>query len=154
LGQRSILADPRRADMKDILNRRIKNREPFRPFAPAILAERAHEFFEMDCAESPFMLKVFPVKTGARALIPAVTHEDGTARVQTVDRKVHPLFAGLLEEFGYRTGVPVLLNTSFNENEPIVCSPAEALDCFLKTRMDVLVLGSYYLRRTQPGGET
>lgn len=147
LGNRSILADPRRPDMKDILNKRVKNREGFRPFAPAVLEERAHEYFEMDCAESPFMLKVFSVKPEKRSVLPAITHEDGTARVQTVSKETNSIFWLLIREFEKQTGVPVILNTSFNENEPVVCSPEEALGCFLKTKMDVLVLGSYYLRK-------
>ena len=147
LGNRSILADPRRADMKDILNQKIKHRETFRPFAPAIPVERAQEFFEMDCEESPFMLKVVPVRPSKRSVIPAVTHVDGTARVQTVARNVHPLFWELLTAFGKKTGVPILLNTSFNEHEPIVCTPEEALECYLKTKMDVLVLNTFFIQR-------
>jgi len=145
LGQRSILADPRHANMKDILNHRIKRRESFRPFAPAVPEENAAEYFEMECRSSPFMLKVFPVRSEKKSIIPAVTHVDGTARVQTVAREANPIFWRLLMEFGKQTGVPVLLNTSFNENEPIVCTPQEALDCFLKTKMDALVMGHYCL---------
>ena len=147
LGKRSILADPRRRDMKDILNRRIKRRESFRPFAPAVPEEDAAQYFEMDCAVSPFMLKVFPVKEEKKSVIPAVTHADGTARVQTVSREADPRFWKLLKAFGRKTGVPVLLNTSFNENEPIVAAPEEAVDCFLKTKMDTLVLGNYWLEK-------
>ncbi len=147
LGNRSILADPRRADMKDILNLKIKHRESFRPFAPVVPVERAREFFEMDCEESPFMLKVFPVRPSKKNLIPAITHVDGTARVQTVSRTTQPLFWELLTAFGQQTGVPILLNTSFNENEPIVCTAEEALDCYLKTKMDALVIGHFYLSR-------
>lgn len=147
LGNRSILADPRVVNMKDILNQKIKHRETFRPFAPAIPVERAHEFFEIDGEESPFMLKVFPVRPSKRTIIPAVTHVDGTARVQTVSRAVHPLFWELLTAFGKKTGVPILVNTSFNENEPIVRTPGEALNCFLKTKMDALALGSYLIQR-------
>jgi len=147
LGNRSILTDPRRADMKDILNRKIKHRESFRPFAPAIPVERAKDFFDMDCEESPFMLRVVPVREDKKRIIPAVTHVDGTARVQTVSKDVQPLFWELLTAFGHKTGVPILLNTSFNENEPIVCTPEEALECYLKTRMDALVLGRFYLER-------
>ncbi len=150
LGNRSILADPRRSDIKDILNRKIKHRETFRPFAPAVPVERANEFFEMDCEESPFMLKVFPVRQSKRGIIPAVTHVDGTGRVQTVSRNAHPLFWELLTVFGEKTGVPILLNTSFNEHEPIVCTPEEALECYLKTKMDVLVIGRFYLQRSSP----
>lgn len=147
LGNRSILADARRGDMKDILNQRIKLRESFRPFAPAVPVERAHEFFEMDCEDTPFMLKVFPVRKDKANLLPAVTHVDGTARVQTVSRESNLIFWKLLNVFGEKTGVPILINTSFNENEPIVCVPEDAIRCFLKTKMDVLVLGQYYVSR-------
>jgi carbamoyltransferase len=147
LGKRSILADPRRHDMKDILNQRIKHRETFRPFAPAVLEERAKEFFEMDCDSTPFMLKVFPVKKNKRDMLPAITHEDGTARVQTVSKETDPLFWKLLYAFGEKTGIPVLLNTSFNENEPIVCKPEEAIECFLKTKMDMIILSNYIVTK-------
>ncbi|MFA6599586.1 MAG: carbamoyltransferase C-terminal domain-containing protein [Candidatus Omnitrophota bacterium] len=147
LGNRSILADPRQPDMKDILNHRIKHREGFRPFAPAVPEEHVNDYFEMDCASSPFMLKVFPVKPEKRSILPAITHVDGSARVQTVSQKEHPLFWKLITEFGNLTGVYVLLNTSFNENEPVVCRPEEAIDCFLKTKMDVLVLGHCFIAR-------
>ncbi len=140
LGNRSILADPRRADMKDILNRRIKHREPFRPFAPSILAERQGEYIEQT-NPSPFMSFAFPVRPEKRQLIPAVTHVDGTARLQTVAKEAAPLYHALIAAFDAITGVPVLLNTSFNENEPIVNTPAEAVDCFLRTHMDALVMG-------------
>jgi len=148
LGNRSILADARRADMKDILNQKIKHRETFRPFAPVVPMERANEFFEMDCEESPFMLKVVPVRPSKRSVIPAVTHVDGSARVQTISRNTQPLFWELITAFGQKTGVPILVNTSFNEHEPIVCTPGEALECYLKTKMDVLVLGSFLIKRT------
>ncbi len=141
LGNRSILADPRRKDMKDILNHRVKSREHFRPFAPAVLEEKAGEYFEMDCPSSAFMLKVFPVREEKRDLIPAITHRDGTARVQTVSKQSNPRYWSVINEFGRQTGVPVVLNTSFNENEPIVCTPEEAVNCYLKTRIDVLALG-------------
>jgi len=147
LGHRSILADARRTDMKDILNQKIKHRETFRPFAPVVPVERANEFFEMDCEESPFMLKVVPVRPSKRNFIPAVTHVDGTARVQTVSRITQPLFWELLTAFGQKTGVPILINTSFNEQEPIVCNPEEALECYLKTRMDALVLERFIVQR-------
>jgi len=150
LGNRSLLADPRRQDMQKILNERIKHRENFRPFAPAIPEEDVHEYFEVNGAFSPFMLEVFPVKTSKRSIIPAVTHVNGTARVQTVSEKEHPRFWKLLKEFGKITGVPVLLNTSFNENEPIVCTPKEALACYLKTQTDVLVMGDYFLAKNDP----
>ena len=146
LGNRSVLADPRRAEMKDILNARIKKREWFRPFAPAVLLERVGDYFEKDYPD-PFMLKVYKVKEDKRQSIPAVTHVDGTGRLQTVSKDENPLFWQLIAEFEKIAGVPVLLNTSFNENEPIVCTPREALDCFLRTRMDVLAMGSYVVEK-------
>lgn len=146
LGNRSILADPRRSQMKEALNDRIKHREPFRPFAPAILEESAGDFFERT-HPSPFMTFALPVRQAKRAVIPAVTHADGTARLQTISRASHPLFWRLLRAFGDNTGVPVLLNTSFNDNEPIVCRPEEALNCFERTKMDVLVLGNLMLEK-------
>jgi len=146
LGNRSILADPRRADMKDVLNARIKRRESFRPFAPSVLAERIAEWFEEDDAV-PFMMQVFQVRADKRAQIPAVTHVDGSGRLQTVTARANPRYHRLIEAFARLTGVPMLLNTSFNENEPIVCTPAEALDCFLRTQMDILVLGDTMLSR-------
>jgi carbamoyltransferase len=146
LGNRSILCDPRRNDMKDILNLKIKRREPFRPFAPSVLREYVSEWFEED-DDVPFMMKVFPVRKDRRAQIPAVTHVDGTGRLQTVHQDTNSLYWQLIETFRQRTGVPMLLNTSFNENEPIVCKPEEALDCFLRTRMDVLVLGNLLVTR-------
>ena len=146
LGGRSILADPRRQDMKDILNHRIKHREHFRPFCPSVLAESVGEFFECDYP-SPFMVQAYRIKPSQRARIPAVTHEDGTGRLQTVERDVNPLYWGLLKRFGELTGVPILINTSFNENEPIVNTPAQALDCFLRTHMDTLVIGPFFMRK-------
>jgi carbamoyltransferase len=147
LGNRSILADPRYDGMKETLNLRIKLRENFRPFAPAVPEEYAQEYFEMAVNSSPFMAKVFPVRPEKKSVLPAITHVDGSARVQTVSREKHPVFWRLLTEFGKKTGVYVLLNTSFNENEPIVRTPGEALDCFLKTKMDVLVLGRCLVQR-------
>ena len=146
LGNRSIVVDPRRAQMKDVLNARIKRREPFRPFAPSILLEEVGEYFERDYPD-PFMIKVYPVRHEKRAVIPAVTHVDGTGRLQTVRKEDNPLYWKLIKEFENLTGVPVVLNTSFNENEPIVCRPQEALDCFLKTKMDVLAIGNYIVWR-------
>jgi len=146
LGHRSIVADPRRSDMKDILNARIKHREPFRPFAPSILADATGEWFDQDYT-SPFMVLVYTTKPDKRDKIPAVNHIDDTGRLQTVERDVSPRYYRLIEEFGKLTNVPVVLNTSFNENEPIVMTPAEALDTFQKTHLDVLVLGNYVLRR-------
>lgn len=147
LGNRSILGDPRRADMKDILNLKIKRRESFRPFAPSILRERVPEWFETD-DDVPFMMEVFQIREDKRAEIPAVTHVDGSGRLQTVHRHTNPRYYRLIEEFSGRTGVPMVLNTSFNENEPVVCRPEEALDCFLRTRMDVLVLGNWLITRS------
>ena len=146
LGNRSILADPRNASIKDVLNAKIKRREPFRPFAPAILREEVAEWFETD-DDVPFMMKVFQVRPNYRERIPAVVHVDGTGRLQTVHRETNPLFYRLIEHFREQTGIPLLLNTSFNENEPIVCYPEEALDCFLRTEMDVLVLLNFWLER-------
>jgi carbamoyltransferase len=147
LGNRSILADPRRADMKDILNLKIKRRESFRPFAPSILEERTGEWFTLDYPD-PFMIKVYPIRPEKRPLVPAVTHADGTGRLQTVSRRTNPRYWQLIRAFEERTGVPMVVNTSFNENEPIVNTPAEALDCFLRTRMDRLVLGDVVLSRS------
>jgi len=146
LGNRSILGDPRRADMKDILNRKIKRRESFRPFAPSILREAVADWFVRD-DDVPFMLQVIPIRPERRDQIPAVTHVDGTGRLQTVDRASNPRYYSLIEAFFGLTGVPMVLNTSFNENEPVVCRAEEALDCFLRTKMDVLVLGNHLVRR-------
>jgi carbamoyltransferase len=146
LGHRSIVADPRRSEMKEILNARIKHREGFRPFAPAVLAERVNDWFE-DASPSPFMQMAFRIRSERQEQIPAVTHVDGTGRAQTVDRETSPLFWRLIREFEALTGVPVLLNTSFNENEPIVCSPDDAIDCYRKTAMDALVMGRFVAQR-------
>jgi carbamoyltransferase len=146
LGNRSIVVDPRNADMKEVLNRRIKRREPFRPFAPSVLEEAQHEYFESPCS-TPFMLMSLAVRRDRRAKIPAVTHVDGTARPQSVSKDTNRPYWHLIREFQKITGVPVVLNTSFNENEPIVCTPVEAVDCFLRTKMDVLVMGSHVLYR-------
>ena len=147
LGNRSIVADPRRAEMRDILNERIKKREPFRPFAPSILEERVGDYFEQT-HPAPTMLMVYQIKPERRTEIPAVTHIDGSGRLQTVSRKLNQRYYQLISDFAELTGVPVVLNTSFNENEPIVCTPQEAIDCFLKARMDVLYLGNYAVRRS------
>jgi carbamoyltransferase len=147
LGNRSILGDPRRSDMKDILNSKIKRRESFRPFAPSVLREAVADWFEVD-DDVPFMMQVYPIREDRRGRIPAVTHVDGSGRLQTVTRKANPLYYRLIEAFSRITGVPMVLNTSFNENEPVVCRPEEALDCFLRTRMDVLVLGCRIISRT------
>jgi carbamoyltransferase len=146
LGNRSIVVDPRRAEMKDILNRRIKHRESFRPFAPSILEEATGQYFERSYP-SPFMNLAYPVRLEKRAAIPAPTHVDGTGRLQTVSRQANPLYWGLIKEFEKLTGVPVVLNTSFNDNEPIVCTPQEAIDCFLRTKMDVLVVGNFVVEK-------
>jgi len=140
LGNRSLLADPRKADMKDILNSRVKHRQPFRPFAPIVLAERAKEIFEGE-EDSPFMLIAKPVRPEWRDRIPAVVHVDGSARVQTVSQDTNPRLYRLLKEFEALTGVPVLINTSFNvKGEPIVETPKDAVVCFLTTGIDNLVL--------------
>ena len=146
LGHRSILCDPRRADMKAVLNEKTKRRESFRPFAPSILREESGAWFEED-EDVPFMSQVFQIRPEKRALIPAVTHVDGSGRLQTVARGGDALFRRLIEAFRDLSGVPMLLNTSFNESEPIVCTPREALDCFLRTKMDSLVLGPFVIER-------
>ncbi len=146
LGARSIIADPRRADAKDLLNSKIKRRESFRPFAPSILKEYVSEFFEIN-DDVPFMEKVFPIRKEKQSLIPAVTHVDGTGRLQSVDRTTAPRYYQLIETFRKKTGIPILLNTSFNENEPIVNSPEHALECFLRTSMDMLVLENCVITR-------
>lgn len=146
LGNRSILGDPRRSDMKDILNLKIKRRESFRPFAPSIVRESVLDWFEEE-NDVPFMMQVFQIREERRDKIPAVTHVDGSGRLQTVSEKSNPLYHRLIETYAKLTGVPILLNTSFNENEPVVCRPEEALDTFLRTKMDVLVLGNWYIAR-------
>lgn len=146
LGNRSILADPRRADVKDILNLKIKRRESFRPFAPSILREFAGDWFETS-DDVPFMMQVYQVQESRRIQISGVTHVDGSGRLQTVDRATNPRYWQLIDCFRELTGVPIVLNTSFNENEPVVCRPQEALDCFLRTKMDMLVLGNHIIRR-------
>jgi carbamoyltransferase len=146
LGNRSILCDPRRADMKALLNAKIKRRESFRPFAPSVLEEEVANWFEEDDAV-PFMMQVFQIQKGKREQIPAVTHVDGSGRLQTVNRRTNPLYHQLIGAFADLTGVPMVLNTSFNENEPVVCRPKEALDCFLRTNMDLLVLGHTIVTR-------
>jgi carbamoyltransferase len=152
LGNRSILADPRQEATRDRVNR-IKNREPWRPLAPVVPAGRAAEFFELR-GESPFMLQAVQVRSEARARIPAVVHVDGSARPQTVAAGQNPRLHALLEAFGARTGVPVLLNTSFNDaDEPIVCTPGDAIRTFLRTGLDALLLGDFEVRRAD-GGES
>jgi carbamoyltransferase len=146
LGNRSILADPRNAGIKDVLNAKIKRRESFRPFAPSILRESVAEWFETD-DDVPFMMQVFQIRSKYRDMIPAVIHVDGTGRLQTVHKETNPRYYRLIEHFRDLTGIPLLLNTSFNENEPVVCYPEEALDCFLRTQMDLLVLGNFSIAR-------
>ena len=146
LGNRSILCDPRRANIKDILNSKIKRRESFRPFAPSILKESVIEWFEHD-DDVPFMMQVHQIRKEKRSLIPAVTHVDGSGRLQTVYIHTNFKYYKLISAFNQLTGVPILLNTSFNENEPIVCNPEEALNCFLRTKMDTLVMGSWIVTR-------
>ncbi len=146
LGNRSIIVDPRRVDAKDLLNEKIKRRESFRPFAPSILKENTAEYFEQ-VDDVPYMEKVFKIRKEKRSLLPAVTHVDGTGRLQTVEKADNPRYYELISSFKRKTGVPVLLNTSFNENEPIVNTPEQALECFLRTDMDLLVLGNYVVSR-------
>jgi carbamoyltransferase len=146
LGNRSILGDPRRADMKELLNLKIKRRESFRPFAPSILRDHVPDWFETD-DDVPFMMQVYQIREEKRAAVPAVAHVDGSGRLQTVTREANSRYYELIDRFNSMTGVPMVLNTSFNENEPVVCSPVEALDCFLRTRMDVLVLGDFMVSR-------
>ncbi|MFN3532495.1 MAG: carbamoyltransferase [Candidatus Brocadia sp.] len=146
LGNRSLLADPRRSEMRDIINLKVKQREPFRPFAPSVLEEKSHDYFG-NPIPSPFMLFAFKVNPNRQKDIPAVTHVDGTARPQTVGKEVNPLYWNLIKEFENRTGVPVLLNTSFNVQEPIVCSPKDAVACFLKTKVDYLVLNNLLIEQ-------
>lgn len=146
LGNRSILAHPGFPNMKDILNARIKHREWFRPFAPSVLVERQSDIFEQDYP-SPFMLHVYKIKPEWREKLSAVNHIDNTGRLQTVSREENALYYDLIKTFEKKTGTPVILNTSFNENEPIVHLPAEAIDCYLRTKMDVLVIGSYFCKK-------
>ena len=148
LGNRSLLADPRREDMRELINAKVKLREPFRPFAPAVLEERAGDYFDGPFP-SPFMLFTFAALPSAKGVIPAVVHVDGTSRIQTVDRHANPRFRQLIESFERETGVPVLLNTSFNVDEPIVCHPDEAVRCFLRSQVDWLVLGNLLVKRPQ-----
>jgi carbamoyltransferase len=150
LGNRSILCDPRRADMKSVLNAKIKRRESFRPFAPSVLEEAVPDWFEED-DDVPFMMQVFQVRAERQGLIPAVVHVDGSGRLQTVSQRTNPRYHKLISSFRELTGIPLVLNTSFNENEPVVCEPAEALDCFLRTNMDALVIGDVVVSRKTDG---
>ncbi|OYU12445.1 MAG: carbamoyltransferase [Comamonadaceae bacterium PBBC1] len=147
LGNRSIVGDPRRADMKDILNLKIKRRESFRPFAPSVLQSAVCEWFEQS-DDVPFMMQVYQIREEKRAQVPAVAHVDGSGRLQTVYAHTNPRYHGLISAFFEQTGVPMVLNTSFNENEPVVCTPVEALNCFLRTKMDVLVMGNWVVKRS------
>ncbi|MCA9602844.1 MAG: carbamoyltransferase, partial [Myxococcales bacterium] len=147
LGNRSIVAHPGLPNMKDVLNARIKHREPFRPFAPSMLEDRMDEFFT-ETWPSPFMMLVYPTKPESREKIQATDHLDHTARLQTVSRDQNPRYYQLIETFGKKTGIPVVLNTSFNENEPVVCTPDEAIACYLRTKMDVLVLGNWFTAKS------
>ena len=146
MGHRSILVDPRRKDVKDLLNEKIKRREGFRPFAPSILEEYVNEYFVQN-DEVLFMEKVYDIKKEKHSTIPAVTHVDGTGRLQSVNRNISPRFYRLISSFQRKSGVPMILNTSFNENEPIVNKPEEALDCFLRTKMDMLVMENIIVER-------
>tara|TARA_Y100000590_G_scaffold458638_1_gene613767 strand:+ start:554 stop:2284 length:1731 start_codon:yes stop_codon:yes gene_type:complete len=146
LGNRSIIADPREKNIREILNLKIKRRESFRPFAPSILENEVVNWFEFD-DDSPFMSKVYKIKSDKRKIIPAVTHVDGTGRIQTVSSSTNNFYYQLIQKFNDITNVPMLLNTSFNENEPIVCNPEQAMDCFLRTKMDILVMENYLLKR-------
>lgn len=152
LGDRSIVADPRRADMREIINTRIKFRERFRPFAPSVAEEALDDWF-VGAVPDPFMLQVYPVRPDKRTVVPAITHVDGSGRLQTVSARTNPRYYSLIKAFGRLSGVPMLLNTSFNENEPIVLTPAQALDCFLRTSMDVLVMGCHVLERPRAAVE-
>lgn len=151
LGNRSILADARRGDMRELINAKIKFREKFRPFAPSILEERMDAYF-VDASADPFMQQVYPVREDKRGILPAITHADGSGRLQTVSERSNPRYYRLIREFEAITGVPVVLNTSFNENEPIVDTPQQALDCFFRTRMDVIVVNNTLIRRTSTDG--
>jgi len=150
VGNRSVLADPRRPDMREIINTKIKLREKFRPFAPSNPEEAIHGYF-VGAVPDPFMVHVYPVRPEKRAVIPAVTHVDGSGRLKTVSSQSKRPYWQLLKAFEKHTGVPVLLNTSFNENEPIVHKPEEALDCFLRTQMDVLVMGNFVIEKRTEG---
>ena len=151
LGNRSLLADPRSPKMKSILNKRIKKRESFRPFAPSVLSEQVHNWFDIspDCKSisTEFMEINFDVKKDKRKKIPAITHKDSTSRIQSVNKNTNPLYHKLISSFYKQTGVPLILNTSFNDNEPIVCSPEDAIKTFMRTQMDYLVIGNYLVSK-------
>lgn len=151
LGNRSILADPTRPEMKELINKKIKRRELFRPFAPTILRHAVSKYFEQDVF-SPFMMHVVKIRPEWRERLPAVTHVDGTGRLQSIERETNPLYFDLIEAFGQLSGIPIVLNTSFNENEPIVDTPEQALQCFLRTGLDALCLGNYVLVKPEHEG--
>ena len=153
LGNRSIVAHPGLPNMKDVLNARIKHREWFRPFAPSIMADHQHEYFEHD-HPSPFMLHVYKIRPEKRKELCAVNHVDDTGRLQSVTREENPMYYDLISAFHRKTGIPVILNTSFNENEPIVCTPEEAIDCFQRTRMDVLAIGPFLVAKPSGNAES
>lgn len=153
MGNRSIVVHPGLPNMKDVLNARIKRREWFRPFAPSVLVEHQAEIFDYT-HPSPFMLHVYKIRPEWRERLCAVNHVDNTGRLQTVAREENPLYYDLIATFGRKTGIPVILNTSFNENEPIVCTPGEAIDCFLRTKMDVLTIGPFVCRKQVGGAAT
>jgi len=146
LGNRSILADARNRNIKDIINSKIKRRESFRPFAPAILSENVKDWFEIN-KEVPYMSEVYNILENKRGNLPGITHVDGTGRLQTVNESDNPRFYRLIKKFHEKTNIPILLNTSFNENEPIVESPEQAIDCFLRTNMDILILENWMIKR-------
>jgi carbamoyltransferase len=148
LGNRSILANPGRAGMKDVVNKYVKHRESFRPFAPSAVEERAEEYFDVD-RPVPYMLVISDVKPSARDVVPAITHVDGTARLQTVSKETNPSYHRLISGLGEITGTPVVLNTSFNiKGEPIVCTPGDALRCYYSTGIDDLVIGRYHVKKS------
>ena len=146
MGNRSILADPRNPNIKEIINKKIKRRENFRPFAPSILKDQVKNWFEEDC-DVPFMSEVKMIKKEKRKFIPGITHIDGSGRLQTITQNQNLNYYNLIQEFYKITSVPIILNTSFNENEPIVNNPAEAIDCYIRTNMDILVIGNWVVQR-------
>jgi carbamoyltransferase len=150
LGNRSILSDARSLKMKDLINARVKHREAFRPFAPAVLVEHVSEYFDLEQPD-PFMTMAPKVRADKVDLIPAAVHVDGTGRLQTVDRENNPRYYAVIEEYAKLTGIPVVLNTSFNRQEPVVNGPEDAISCYLRTDMDVLVLGNFYVTEKNPG---
>ena len=154
LGNRTLLADPRNPKIRDILNMKVKHREYFRPFAPSVLAEKAEDWFRIprQSISSDFMLFAYGVHKEKQGAIPAVTHVDGTSRIQTVRRETNPKYYKLIQEFEALTGVPIVLNTSFNDREPIVCDPQDAVNTFLKTRIDYLAIGNFLVSLGENNG--